>query len=197
LVDVCVIALGQTMAEQLFTLSGVFGVILFVFPPFLIMVPPLFLFYAGMQQKYRNATRELKRLTSISKSPIFSHFSETITYVITVVPVFKRMQTFGKACKRMQVNIRCMCSGLTCVRAYGEQTRFIETSDGNVDNNMRFQLVMMTAGRWMGFQLNFSAAVIVPPRRIRVEMSSQNHTTALIEMSVSSQVDCSQPSARN
>ena len=31
----------------------------------------------------------------------------------------------------------------------------------NVDRNMRFQLVMMTAGRWMGFQLNFSAACIV------------------------------------
>jgi hypothetical protein len=39
--------------------------------------------------------------------------------------------------------------------------QFIAKSDGNVNNNMRFQLVGMTAGRWMTFQLNFSAACIV------------------------------------
>lgn len=81
-------------------------------------VPPLFIFYARMQRRYRNATREMKRLTSITKSPIFSHFGETL-------------------------------AGLTVVRAYKATDQFITTSDNNVDNNMRFQLVMMTAGRWM------------------------------------------------
>ena len=117
-------------AEQLFTIIGVFAVILVVFLPFLVLVPPLFMFYAGMQRRYRNATREMKRLTSITKSPIFSHFGETL-------------------------------AGLTVVRAYKATDQFITTSDDNVDNNMRFQLVMMTAGRWMGFQLNFSATMIV------------------------------------
>lgn len=117
-------------AEQLFTIIGVFSVILVVFLPFLVFVPPLFMFYAGMQRRYRNATREMKRLTSITKSPIFSHFQESL-------------------------------AGLTVVRAYKVTDQFISKSDGNVDNNMRFQLVMMTAGRWMGFQLNFSATMIV------------------------------------
>ena len=117
-----------TCAEQLFTIIGVFAVVLVVFLPFIVLMIPLFVFYSRMQRRYRNASRELKRLTSITKSPIFSHFGETL-------------------------------AGLTCVRAYNEQTRFALKNDGNVNNNMRFQLVMMTAGRWMGFQLNLSAAL--------------------------------------
>ena len=119
-----------TCAEQLFTIIGVFAVVLVVFLPFIVLMIPLFVFYSRMQRRYRNASRELKRLTSITKSPIFSHFGETL-------------------------------AGLTCVRAYNEQTRFALKNDGNINNNMRFQLVMMTAGRWMGFQLNLSAALIV------------------------------------
>jgi ATP-binding cassette subfamily C (CFTR/MRP) protein 1 len=111
-IDMGLVDMFLSMAEQLFTLVGVFGVILLVFPPFLVIVPPLFLFYFRMQRRYRNATRELKRLHSITKSPIFSHFQETL-------------------------------AGLTCVRAYGEQQRFISTSDRNVDQNMRFRLVMV------------------------------------------------------
>ena len=100
-----------TCAEQLFTIIGVFAVVLVVFLPFIVLMIPLFVFYSRMQRRYRNASRELKRLTSITKSPIFSHFGETL-------------------------------AGLTCVRAYNEQTRFALKNDGNINNNMRFQLVM-------------------------------------------------------
>ena len=67
-----------TCAEQLFTIISVFVVILVVFKPFLVLLVPLFVFYSKMQRYYRNASRELKRLTSITKSPIFSHFGETL-----------------------------------------------------------------------------------------------------------------------
>ena len=41
-------------------------------------IPVLFIFW-NIQQKYRVTARELKRLTSIARSPIFAHFNETVT----------------------------------------------------------------------------------------------------------------------
>ena len=48
--------------------------------PFIIVawIPVLFIFW-NIQQKYRVTARELKRLTSIARSPIFAHFNETVT----------------------------------------------------------------------------------------------------------------------
>ena len=63
-------------------------------PYFLIVVLPLSGFYLLVQRIYIPASRQLKRLYSISKSPIFSHFGETV-------------------------------SGVSSIRAYGEQSRFI------------------------------------------------------------------------
>ncbi|XP_068440085.1 ATP-binding cassette sub-family C member 3 isoform X1 [Clinocottus analis] len=48
-------------------------------PMFLIVVAPLLLFYWWVQRFYVATSRQLKRLESVSRSPIYSHFSETVT----------------------------------------------------------------------------------------------------------------------
>lgn len=53
---------------------------------FVIMIVPLLLSYIQIQKKYRMCSRELKRLDSVTKSPIFSKFSETLDGVNMYTP---------------------------------------------------------------------------------------------------------------
>ncbi|GAM21257.1 hypothetical protein SAMD00019534_044320 [Acytostelium subglobosum LB1] len=60
-------------------------IIIAIFIPFLLipMAPIMVIFYI-LQNFYRHTSRELQRLESISRSPIFAHFSETLNGVATI-----------------------------------------------------------------------------------------------------------------
>ena len=50
-----------------------------VTPIFLIVGVPIVLIFVIIQRLYVVTSRQLKRLYAVSKSPIFSHFSETVS----------------------------------------------------------------------------------------------------------------------
>ena len=55
-----------------------------ILPFTLVAVVPLGIVYLGVQHFYRQSSRELKRLDSISKSPVVSHLAETLTGISTI-----------------------------------------------------------------------------------------------------------------
>jgi ATP-binding cassette subfamily C (CFTR/MRP) protein 1 len=60
------------------------GSILYVTPWFGIAVLPLGYFYISILNYFRNVSRETKRLESLSRSPVYAHFSETLGGLTTI-----------------------------------------------------------------------------------------------------------------
>ncbi|KAI9334017.1 hypothetical protein BDR26DRAFT_867646 [Obelidium mucronatum] len=70
--------------HQLVKGATIIAVISYSAPWFLFSFFPIFYAYMSITQKYLNVSRELKRLQSVSRSPIFSLFSECLAGVTTV-----------------------------------------------------------------------------------------------------------------
>ena len=60
------------------------GSILYVTPWFGVAIVPLGVFYLTILNYFRNVSRETKRLESLSRSPVYAHFSETLGGLTTI-----------------------------------------------------------------------------------------------------------------
>ncbi|CAH1990666.1 unnamed protein product [Acanthoscelides obtectus] len=63
----------------LFEVLGTLAVISYTTPLFILVVVPVGILYYFIQRFYVATSRQLKRLESVSRSPIYSHFGETVT----------------------------------------------------------------------------------------------------------------------
>ncbi|KAI8357575.1 hypothetical protein B0O80DRAFT_291714 [Mortierella sp. GBAus27b] len=63
---------------------GTLVVIASTTPVFLALVPPLVVAYIAIQSYYMRTSRMLKRIDSVSRSPIYQHFSETLSGTTTI-----------------------------------------------------------------------------------------------------------------
>lgn len=66
-----------------------FLLIVTVVPFVLITILPIFLVYYALQNSYRRAAREIKRLDSLARSPRYAHFKETLQG-LTVIRAFNQ-----------------------------------------------------------------------------------------------------------
>lgn len=69
----------MVFVSQLFAVLGTMVVISISSAWFLIVIVPIMVIYYFVQRFYVATTRQLTRLESITRSPIYSHFGETIT----------------------------------------------------------------------------------------------------------------------
>ena len=69
-------------------------------PAFLFLIIPLSAVYLSYQKYYLRTSRELKRLDSVSRSPIYAHFQESLGGISTI-RAYRQQQRF--ALERLRV----------------------------------------------------------------------------------------------
>lgn len=109
---------------------GVLCVVAYSVPPFLIAIVPLAFAYRAVLRYYLATSRELKRLDSVSKTPIFTWFQESL-------------------------------GGLSSIRAFGQEARFIATSEARVDRNQQCYFPAVTCNRWLAVRIELMGSVII------------------------------------
>lgn len=112
------------------TCLAIFVLIIYATPMFAIALAPILVVYYFVQRIYRSVSIELKRLDSISRSPLYSQIGETLT-------------------------------GLSTIRAYGEESRFVDVNMKLINYNMAPAFLLTVAGRWLGLRLEILGSVLV------------------------------------
>ncbi|KAL9928604.1 multidrug-Resistance like Protein 1 isoform 1-T3 [Glossina fuscipes fuscipes] len=122
-------------------------------PIFLVVIIPIAFLYYFAQRFYVATSRQLMRLESVSRSPIYSHFGETIT-------------------------------GVSTIRAYAVQDRFIDESDNKVDKNQVCKYPSLIANRWLAIRLEMVGNLIILFASLFAVLGGQSNP-GLVGLSVS------------
>ena len=92
-------------------------------PGFLIACVFIFALYFFVGKFYLRSSRDLKRLESVQRSPLFQQFGETL-------------------------------SGITTIRAYGDERRFIQDNMQRINTHSRPFIYLWAANRWLAFRMD-------------------------------------------
>lgn len=86
-------------------------------PVFFVAAMPLSGLYYGFQLLYVGLSRQLQRLTSVTFSPIFSHFTESFAG-ISIIRAFEVEKAFIKeSCRRLDRSVQCTYASLAAERS--------------------------------------------------------------------------------
>uniref|UniRef100_A0A8B9GD93 Multidrug resistance-associated protein 1 n=1 Tax=Amazona collaria TaxID=241587 RepID=A0A8B9GD93_9PSIT len=136
-----------------FNVIGACIIILLATPIAAVIIPPLGLIYLFVQRFYVATSRQLKRLESVSRSPVYSHFNETLL-------------------------------GVSVIRAFEEQKRFIKQNDMKVDENQKAYYPSIVANRWLAVRLEYVGNCIVLFAALFAVMARNKLSAGLVGLSV-------------
>lgn len=98
-------------------------------PAFLIAASVISVLYFLIGRFYINSSRDLKRLESVHRSPLYQQFGETL-------------------------------SGMTTIRAYGDERRFIRENLTKINTQHRPFIYLWAANRWLAFRVDVVGAMV-------------------------------------
>uniref|UniRef100_A0A6I8MXX3 Multidrug resistance-associated protein 1 n=2 Tax=Ornithorhynchus anatinus TaxID=9258 RepID=A0A6I8MXX3_ORNAN len=153
-VDSMIPQIIKMFMSSLFNVVGACIIILLATPIAAVVIPPLGLIYFFVQRFYVTSSRQLKRLESVSRSPVYSHFNETLL-------------------------------GVSVIRAFEEQKRFIQQSDMKVDENQKAYYPSIVANRWLAVRLECVGNCIVLFAALFAVISRHSLSPGLVGLSVS------------
>ncbi|XP_063866337.1 multidrug resistance-associated protein 1-like isoform X3 [Scylla paramamosain] len=97
----------RSWAVCFFTVLSTFTVIIYATHIFVVVMIPTIIIYVFIQIVYVSTSRQLKRLESVSRSPIYSHFQESIQGASTI-RAYGRQDQFIKA-SELKVDLNQIC----------------------------------------------------------------------------------------
>ena len=100
-------------------------VIVVATPYFLAVIVPLLIVYFVIQRIYVNTSRQLKRLESLSRSPIYSHFQETLNGVTTIRAYHKQDAFLEQSESKVDYNQEAYYPGICANRWLAIRLEFI------------------------------------------------------------------------
>uniref|UniRef100_A0A8C3KSV3 ABC-type glutathione-S-conjugate transporter n=1 Tax=Calidris pygmaea TaxID=425635 RepID=A0A8C3KSV3_9CHAR len=130
-------------------------------PFFALVIIPLSIFYYFVLRFYVSTSRQLRRLDSVTRSPIYSHFGETV-------------------------------SGLSVIRAYGHQERFLQQNENTMDINQKTVYSWIISNRWLAIRLEFVGSLVVFFSALLAVISKGTLEGGIVGLSVSSALNVSQ-----
>ncbi|NXJ41958.1 MRP3 protein, partial [Ciconia maguari] len=108
-----------------FTSLSTMIVIIASTPLFAVVIVPLAILYYFVQRFYVATSRQLKRLESVSRSPIYSHFSETVSGA-SVIRAYRRVKSFVDISDlKMDENQKSYYPGIVSNRWLGIRVEFV------------------------------------------------------------------------
>lgn len=99
------------------------GLITAITPGFLVAAIFISAMYFFVGKFYLRSSRDLKRIESVQRSPLFQQFGETL-------------------------------SGITTIRAYGDERRFIRDNMLRINTHSRPFIYLWAANRWLSFRID-------------------------------------------
>uniref|UniRef100_A0A8C4UAW6 Canalicular multispecific organic anion transporter 1 n=1 Tax=Falco tinnunculus TaxID=100819 RepID=A0A8C4UAW6_FALTI len=130
-------------------------------PFFALVIIPLSIFYYFVLRFYVSTSRQLRRLDSVTRSPIYSHFGETV-------------------------------SGLSVIRAYGHQERFLKQNESTMDINQKSVYSWIISNRWLAIRLEFVGSLVVFFSALLAVISKGTLEGGIVGLSVSSALNVTQ-----
>ncbi|KAJ6656004.1 hypothetical protein lerEdw1_004589 [Lerista edwardsae] len=153
-IDSMLPAILKMFMGSLFNVVSACIIILLATPIAAVVIPPLGLVYFFVQRFYVATSRQLKRLESVSRSPVYSHFNETLL-------------------------------GVSVIRAFAEQKRFVQQSDLKVDENQKAYYPSIVANRWLAIRLEYVGNCIVLFAALFAVITRHNLSAGRVGLSVS------------
>ncbi|NWW33878.1 MRP2 protein, partial [Panurus biarmicus] len=130
-------------------------------PFFAVVIVPLSIFYYFVLAFYISTSRQLRRLDSVTRSPIYSHFGETV-------------------------------SGLSVIRAYGHQERFLKQNEITMDINQKSVYSWIISNRWLAIRLEFVGSLVVFFSALLAVIAKDTLEGGIVGLSVSSALNVTQ-----
>lgn len=121
-------AIGKSFSE-FFSNASKAGCTLIVIcattPVFIAVLPPLAALYLYIQRYYLRSNRELKRLESISRSPIYAHFQESLGGLSTIRAFKQQKRWAWESETRVDNNMKAFLPSIYANRWLGIRLEFV------------------------------------------------------------------------